>query len=173
MQVTSTTIETSIETTMDCKLYVDALDHTLHLVSGPWCWRVHIANNDCCTHDTRGYLTCCATENFLLIVTYSALISLTLGMVGTAGEGITTARRYLGETKTISIALTSFRRRLFELICLISSAHDPRFDAMLTNVICKLYHRIARCKWGKIWSCDNVRDWSQLSNLGWCWLRSW
>jgi len=34
-----------------------------------------------------------------------ALISLTLEMVGTAGEGITTARRHLGDSKTISIIL--------------------------------------------------------------------
>jgi len=44
--------------------------------------------NSDCTQDT---------ENFLLIVSPSALNSLTLGMVGTAVERITTARRNLGD----------------------------------------------------------------------------
>jgi len=43
------------------------------------------------------------TENVLLIVTPGTFISWTLGMAGTAGGGITTARRLLGDTKTISI----------------------------------------------------------------------
>jgi len=38
-------------------------------------------------------LTCSATENCMLIVTASILILSTLGMVGTAGAGITRARR--------------------------------------------------------------------------------
>jgi len=41
---------------------------------------------------------CCVTQNCLLIVAHSALISSTLVMVGTTGEGITTARWHLGDT---------------------------------------------------------------------------
>jgi len=41
---------------------------------------------------------CCDTENFQLMVTPSTLISLTLGIVGTAGEEITTAREHFSDT---------------------------------------------------------------------------
>jgi len=57
-------------------------------VGRPWCQRVR-ANSDCAHATLSRWLTCCATENFLLIITPSAFISSTLiGMVGTAGGGI-------------------------------------------------------------------------------------
>ena len=101
-------------------------------IGRPWCRRVRSANNNC-AQDRRRLLTYCATENFLLTVTPTALISSTLGMIRTAGARITTARRHLGYTKTIPIEFTWFRRKSFELAqsstCLISPAHDSQLDA--------------------------------------------
>ena len=48
-------------------------------------------------------VTCAETENFLLIVTPSALMNSTRVKPGTAGGGIDTAILLLGRTKTISV----------------------------------------------------------------------
>jgi len=55
-------------------------------------WKMRNANNDG-AQDARRWSTSCAIENLLPIVTPSVLISSILGMVGTAGKGITAARQ--------------------------------------------------------------------------------
>jgi len=139
--------------------------------------RVHSANSDS-AHDTSRWLTYCATENFLLIVAPSAFISSSLGMVGTAGRGITTARRHLGDTKTISIDLTWFSRRLFELAqsptcCISSTHHDPRFDAWMTSIWLYRCHPRTLPLNCQVWVGEGLSLWRHkklvpLLNPGWC-----
>jgi len=63
-------------------------------VDRPWCRRVRIANNDC-AQDTRRWLTCSATENFLWLLGQALMMSSILRMVRTAVTGNTRARRHL------------------------------------------------------------------------------
>jgi len=78
-------------------------------------------------------LTCCTTENFLLIVTPSAFTASTRSNPGTAGGGITMDLLLLGGTKTISTDLVRFSHRLLSRahssMSAISDGHESALHA--------------------------------------------
>jgi len=154
-----------------------------------WQWKCGCSLTSCLGHHSvwmqfnvmpRTRLTCCTTENLLLIITPSALISSTFGMVETTGEGITTLRRHLGDTKTITIDLRWCRRRLFEEIKYV---RDIFHFFCKRSVIQRWENQITRChqqtlpSHGQVWLGEDLSLWwhkrlPQLPKLGWCRLRS-
>jgi len=89
------------------------------LVVTPCCLRVRSVKS-VCAHDASRLSTCCLTENFRLIVTPSAFIVSARAILGIADTDISTARRLLGGTKTISNDFL----KLSKLTKLFSAAHS-------------------------------------------------
>jgi len=115
-------------------------------VGKTWCRRVLQCKQRLCTGykkmvDVHREFPADVTVCRKFSVAQRALISSMLGMVGSAGEEITTARCHLSsDTKTISIDLRWFRWRLFELAHFstgLSSSTGPtirRWDNQIANI---------------------------------------